>query len=44
MATKELDVPFVASGGCATGEHLAAALAIGAEGAVDWSCMRPLCD
>jgi len=32
MAAKQLEIPFVASGGCATGEQLAAALAIGAEG------------
>ena len=32
IAAKELDIPFVASGGCATGSQLAAALALGAEG------------
>ena len=32
QAAKELDIPFVASGGCATGTQLAAALALGAEG------------
>ena len=32
QAARELDVPFVASGGCATGSQLAAALALGAEG------------
>ena len=31
-AGRELDLPFVASGGCATGAQLAAALALGAEG------------
>ena len=31
-AGRELDIPFVASGGCATGSQLAAALALGAEG------------
>lgn len=32
QAAQELNVPFVASGGCATGNQLAAALAMGAEG------------
>lgn len=32
QASRELDIPFVASGGCATGGQLAAALALGAEG------------
>merc|ERR1719174_1254418 len=32
QAAQELEIPFVASGGCATGRQLAAALAIGAEG------------
>jgi nitronate monooxygenase len=32
QAAQELKVPFVASGGCATGNQLAAALAMGAEG------------
>lgn len=32
QASKELKIPFVASGGCATGTQLAAALAMGAEG------------
>jgi len=32
QAAKELKIPFVASGGCATGRQLAAALALGAEG------------
>jgi len=32
QAARELDLPFVASGGCATGSQLAAALALGAEG------------
>merc|ERR1712187_345682 len=32
QAGKELPIPFVASGGCATGSQLAAALALGAEG------------
>jgi hypothetical protein len=32
MAAKQLQIPFVASGGCADGNQLAAALAIGAEG------------
>ena len=31
-AARELDIPFVASGGCADGSQLAAALAMGAEG------------
>src|ERR1043165_3487908 len=31
-AAEELKIPFVASGGCATGSQLAAALALGAEG------------
>jgi len=31
-AARELKIPFVASGGCATGRQLAAALAMGAEG------------
>ena len=31
-ASSELNIPFVASGGCATGEQLAAAIAMGAEG------------
>mmetsp|Transcript_22115 Transcript_22115/g.39707 ORF Transcript_22115/g.39707 Transcript_22115/m.39707 type:complete len:330 (-) Transcript_22115:73-1062(-) len=32
QAAQELGIPFVASGGCATGSQLAAALAMGAEG------------
>jgi NAD(P)H-dependent flavin oxidoreductase YrpB (nitropropane dioxygenase family) len=32
QAARELDIPFVASGGCGTGSQLAAALALGAEG------------
>eukprot|EP00035_Acanthoeca_spectabilis_P037334 m.44659 g.44659 ORF g.44659 m.44659 type:complete len:330 (-) comp8560_c0_seq2:5631-6620(-) len=32
LAAKRLEIPFVASGGCATGAQLAAALALGAEG------------
>lgn len=32
QAAMELDIPFVASGGCATGRQLAAAIALGAEG------------
>eukprot|EP00401_Gymnodinium_catenatum_P076663 CAMPEP_0117575272 /NCGR_PEP_ID=MMETSP0784-20121206/62110_1 /TAXON_ID=39447 /ORGANISM="" /LENGTH=333 /DNA_ID=CAMNT_0005374315 /DNA_START=88 /DNA_END=1089 /DNA_ORIENTATION=- len=32
QAAQELKIPFVASGGCATGNQLAAALAMGAEG------------
>ena len=32
MAARELELPWVASGGCATGRQLAAALAFGAEG------------
>lgn len=32
QAAQELSIPFVASGGCATGQQLAAALAMGAEG------------
>ncbi|KAH9259081.1 hypothetical protein BASA81_002701 [Batrachochytrium salamandrivorans] len=32
QAAMELDIPFIASGGCATGRQLAAALALGAEG------------
>jgi hypothetical protein len=32
QASRELDIPFIASGGCATGSQLAAALALGAEG------------
>jgi nitronate monooxygenase len=32
QAAQELQIPFVASGGCATGNQLAAALAMGAEG------------
>jgi nitronate monooxygenase len=31
-AAEELEIPFVASGGCATGSQLVAALALGAEG------------
>merc|ERR1712098_96521 len=31
-AARELSIPFVASGGCADGKQLAAALALGAEG------------
>jgi nitronate monooxygenase len=31
-AAEELKIPFVASGGCATGSQLVAALALGAEG------------
>mmetsp|Transcript_5672 Transcript_5672/g.6556 ORF Transcript_5672/g.6556 Transcript_5672/m.6556 type:complete len:329 (-) Transcript_5672:991-1977(-) len=31
-AARELDIPFLASGGCADGKQLAAALAMGAEG------------
>ena len=31
-AARELKIPFVASGGCADGKQLAAALALGAEG------------
>ena len=32
QAARELKVPFVASGGCADGKQLAAAIAMGAEG------------
>jgi len=32
IAARELDVPFIASGGCADGKQLAAALCLGAEG------------
>lgn len=32
VAARELDIPFVASGGCGTGSQLAAAIALGAEG------------
>jgi len=32
IAARQLDIPFVASGGCADGKQLAAALALGAEG------------
>lgn len=32
LAAKRLNIPFVVSGGCATGSQLAAALAMGAEG------------
>jgi nitronate monooxygenase len=32
VAARQLDIPFVASGGCADGKQLAAALAMGAEG------------
>jgi len=32
QAARELQIPFIASGGCATGAQLAAALALGAEG------------
>eukprot|EP00941_MAST-03F_sp_MAST-3F-sp1_P002837 g2837.t1 len=32
IAARQLDIPFVASGGCADGKQLAAALAMGAEG------------
>merc|ERR1719330_875272 len=31
-ASAKLDIPFIASGGCANGQQLAAALALGAEG------------
>ena len=32
LQARELEIPFVASGGCADGRQLAAALALGAEG------------
>mgnify|MGYP001323974094 CR=1 FL=1 len=32
VAARELEIPFIASGGCANGSQLAAALCMGAEG------------